>query len=101
VHCKPYEHLVQPIKNNFPINSNVKTILQYVENEHRETPIFVRSHIQQANFEHEYNPFYFHLLTFPVVIWAMVQMEYLLMMFENFSDLDFDEIPVERGDQFI
>jgi len=35
-----------------------------------------------------------------VVRLVMVQMEYLLMMFENFSDLDFDEIPKEILNEF-
>ncbi len=77
----------------FSSNNNINIFLQYVVNELPEIQVFVQSHIQQVNFEHEYNLFYFQLITFLVVILVMVQMEYLLMMFENFLDLDFDEIP--------
>jgi hypothetical protein len=69
-------------------------------NEPQEIQVFVQYHILQVNFEHEYNLFYFHLIAFPVVRLVTVQMEYLLMMFENFSDLDFDEIPIRIFELF-
>jgi hypothetical protein len=56
------------LKTKFAFNSNQKLILlQYVVNEYREIPKFVQYHIQSVDFELEYNPFYFHLITFQVV----------------------------------